>query len=222
MSIGAVSSGSSLGVQSGSGSTYVKGKKSLDDLEAALKAGDVEAAKAAFSQFQASAPTNHPANSGPIGDSTVALGQALASGDLSAAQSAVDDLKRFAPQRIAPGSGKPAGGPPPGGPPPGAGAGGGEKSKESDDKKILDEADTNHDGKVSLQEQIAYEQKLKARAEKEKAEAEKKRAAAANATGGSSAPATSGFAASGYTAASSGLSVGTGAAASSGAVDVVA
>lgn len=221
MSINAVSSGSSLGVQSGAGSTYFKGKKSLDDLEAALKAGDVEAAKAAFSQFQASAPTNRPANSSTVGDRTAALGQALASDDLSAAQSAVDDLKRFASQRIAPGSGKPAGGPPPGGPPPGAGAGGGEKSKESDDKKILDEADTNHDGKVSLQEQIAYEQKLKARAEKEKAEAEKKRAAAANAIGGGSAPATSGYTA-GYTAASSGLSVGTGDVATSGAVDVVA
>lgn len=223
MSIGAVSSASSLGAQACS--TFAKGKKPLDELEAALKAGDVEAAKAAFSQFQAGAPEKRSSADGVIGGKVDALGQALASGDLSAAQTAITDLKQITPSRIAPTSERPAGGPPRGGPPAGGGARGAGESKESE-KKDLDDADTNDDGKVSFQEQIAYEQKLKARAEKEKAEAEKKRAEAANSSSGgygatpSYAP--SGYGASAYTAESSGLSIGTGASATSGAVDVVA
>lgn len=215
MSIGAVTSASSLGAQAGS--RFANGKKSLDELEAALKAGDVEGAKAAFAQFQASAPAKRPPAGSAIGGKVEALGQALASGDLSAAQSAVTDLKQIAPSRIAPSSAKPDGGPPRGGPPPAGGARGADQSKESE-KKDLEDADTNDDGQVSLQEQIAYDQKLKARAEKEKAEAKKKRTNLANASSNGY-PVTTGNAAAGYTAESSGLSVGT---ATSGAVDVTA
>lgn len=169
MSISATN-GNATQVNAG-GHSFGKVKKALDDLQQAIKSGNLDDAKAAYSQLQASAPKGASADS-PIGRKIAAIGKALDSGDLGAAQTALDDIKKAGPRRPdGPGSGSgPPGAPPPGGPPPAAGAhrghGGGhadgdndsDSSSRSSSSSTYEAADTNHDGKVTMQELIAYAQ----------------------------------------------------------------
>jgi hypothetical protein len=70
------------------------------------------------------------------------------------------DLSALQPPKGGPGGRPPAGGRPPGGPPPGAAAGA--KKSSASSAKATDPADTNQDGKVSNEEQRAYDEKVAA------------------------------------------------------------
>lgn len=131
-----------------------KVKQAFQSLDSAMTAGDLEAAKTAYTQLQQYAPSNAgSASSNPMQQKMDALGSALESGDLQAAQTAYADVKTAMAQRPAGAQGSQGGGRPAGGPPPGGGVG---KASSSSNSVTYDPRDSNKDGAVSVQEALMY------------------------------------------------------------------
>jgi hypothetical protein len=140
------------GQQATASNSMAKFKKDFEALGEALKSGDLAAAKKAFAQLQSDAPSKTSGDD-PIGKMMEALGKALDSGDLSAAQEQYSKIEEELSKK--PPAGGPGGAGGAGGPPPAGGS--------SDD--IYDVRDTNKDGTVSSEEELAYNLKHPADAE---------------------------------------------------------
>lgn len=131
-------------------------KQSFNNLGSALESGDLSAAKTTLAELQKNAPKQASNASNPMSQKMEALSKAIDSGDVKAAQAAYADIKQTMSQRPA---GRPSG-PPPGGAPPSGGAGKASSAEDSSgSSKVYDAKDTNKDGKVSAQEELAYLQK---------------------------------------------------------------
>ena len=140
------------------GNPLAKLKKSFDDLSNALQSGNLSDAKNALAQLEKYAPPQTARGNNPLSDKINALSKALDAGDLSGAQKAFADIKNAIAQHKSGTGGPPRGAPPGGGPPPGAGHGSGASSSASSSQDY-DPKDTNKDGRVSLQEELAYDLK---------------------------------------------------------------
>ena len=127
-------------------------KQAFQSLDSALQSGDLNAAKDAYALLQKNAPPSRAGDqsNNPMQQKMDTLGKALESGDLGAARSAYADIKSAMAQRPASTGGQ--GGRPAGGPMPG----GGGKAVSGSNSKTYDPKDTNKDGTVSVQEELAY------------------------------------------------------------------
>ena len=135
---------------------FAKVKQAFQNLGTALDSGNLADAKAAFAQLEQNAPPGGGKAGNPLSEKIEALGKALDSGDLKAAKDALADIKKTISQGPPRGAGR-AGGP--GGPPPGGWAKSAGGSADTGSTKTYDAKDTNQDGKVSAQEERAYEAK---------------------------------------------------------------
>jgi hypothetical protein len=135
------------GQQVSENNSMAKLKKDFEAIGAALDAGDLTAAKKAYAQLQSDAPSKTDGTD-PIGKMMKALGEAINSGDLDSAQKQYakikEELSKNPPGGQGNGSGGAKGAPPAGG---------------SSSNDIYDVRDTNKDGTVSTQEQLAYDLK---------------------------------------------------------------
>jgi hypothetical protein len=140
---------------------FAKAKQAFDDLGSALQSGDLTTAKQALAERQKNAPQKANKGSNPLADKIDALGKAIDSGDVAGARQAYADIKSALAQRAPRAGGPPVGGPLPGGAPPRGGHGGGShgtgESSSSSSNPVYDPKDANKDGKVSLQEELAYD-----------------------------------------------------------------
>jgi hypothetical protein len=124
----------------------------------ALEAGDVEAAQSSLAEFQKNVPSREDTNN-PVAKTISKLSQALDSGDLATATSAYADAKAALARKPQQGSGtRGQGTPPAGGTPPGGSEGANSltAAKSGISTKTYDVRDTNEDGRVSIQEELAY------------------------------------------------------------------
>lgn len=113
-----------------------KARQAFSSLEAALNSGDLTAAANALTQLEKNAPTQ-AANS-PLSDNAEALGKAIEAGELSSAKDAFAEIKKAIASF--PGGGRPGAVP----------------SKAADASKAYDPKDTDKNGQVSMQEELAY------------------------------------------------------------------
>lgn len=134
---------------------FTKAKQTFDELSSALKAGNLVDAKKALDQLKQNAPAQTANGNNPMSEKMDALSKAVDSGDLTAAQNAYADIKKATPQRPSASVGG-AGGPPPGGAPGGGASKTSGASGSTSSSKVYDKKDTNEDGTVSLQEELAY------------------------------------------------------------------
>lgn len=134
--------------------SFSRVKQLFLELSNALAAGDVAAAKEAFTALQKNAPAAPVAESNPIAAKLKVVGQALEAGDVKVAQTALREVNQMLAQRPA-GSAKPRG---PSGPPPGGGAGKpiNASSSSASANKVYDPKDANQDGTVSWKEEQDY------------------------------------------------------------------
>lgn len=131
------------------GASFARVRQAFQSLATALDAGNLSDAKAAFAELQRNAPPQPVRADNPIASKIVALGKALQAGDIKSARDAYAEIQKMASQR-----GRGGG---PGGP---ASGGGGRPAAGEGDlgtAKITDPKDTNQDGKISTQEQQAYD-----------------------------------------------------------------
>jgi soluble cytochrome b562 len=137
---------------------FTKAKQTFDELGSALKAGKLVDAKKALDQLKQNAPAQAANGNNPISEKMDALSKAVDSGDLKAAQNAYADIKKAMPQRPGASTGGAGGssGPPPGGAPGGGASKSSGTSGSTSSSKVYDKKDTNEDGTVSLQEELAY------------------------------------------------------------------
>jgi hypothetical protein len=130
-------------------------QKKFSDLGSALSSGNLDDAKKAYAQLQKDVPSGGDSKN-PISSEIASLGKALDSGDLEGAQKAYSNIQQKMSQ------GPPAGGPPQGAPPQGAQTDTVQLSSKasakstSSDNKVYDKKDTNKDGTVSTEEELAY------------------------------------------------------------------
>ncbi len=133
-------------------------RQSFQQLGNALESGNLSDAKSALAELERNAPPQAGNESNPISTKVETLSKALDSGDLKAAQAAYNDIKKTISQGH-PAGGRRAGhpsGPPPGGAPPGGAKQSSNTSSSSSSNKVYDKKDTNKDGTVSMQEELAY------------------------------------------------------------------
>ena len=158
MSISAISANSSMS-QMNSNNPMAKMKQLFDDLGSALQSGNLTDAKKAFDELQRNAPSQRGDSNNPMSTEIEKLGNALDSGDMEAAQEAYSAIQDKMSQ------GPPAGGAAGGRPPQGQGAtadngqigsGSSQSTDSQSDTKVYDKKDTNKDGTVSIQEELAY------------------------------------------------------------------
>ena len=137
--------------------SFAKMKQSFDDLGTALQSGNLDDAAKALEQIKKNAPSG--GGKDPMSSKIDALSTAIESGDLKAAQDAYAQIKKSAQQRPHGAGGPPPGGAPPGGAPKGGAASSGASgtSDSSSSTKVYDKKDVNKDGKVSAQEEVAYD-----------------------------------------------------------------
>jgi hypothetical protein len=123
-------------------------KQTFDSLGSALKSGDLEAAKKAYTELQKNAPSQKGNSSNPMAADMETLGKALESGDVKAAQDAYSTIQSKMTQ------GRPAeaqGSKPQNGAKPSGGA------STSSSSKTYDKKDLNEDGTVTALEKLMYE-----------------------------------------------------------------
>jgi len=136
---------------------FAKIRQSFEDLGSALDAGNLSDAQAALAKLEENAPAAKSNGKNPMSEKMAALSEALDSGDLEGAQKAYASVKEAMasrPSGAQGSSGKAGGGAPP--------AGGGtpaSTTEASSSSKTYDVRDTNEDGKVSLEEEQAYQMK---------------------------------------------------------------
>jgi len=146
MSIAAVSSSAST-YQASQSNPFAKIKEDFDNLGKALQSGSIADAKAAFAQLQKDTPTKTGSDTHPMSADIASLGKALDSGDIKAAQNVYAKIQDKMSQ-----------GPSAGGQAAGGGKPGGSKTSGSSSASstVYDDKDTNKDGTVSIQEELAY------------------------------------------------------------------
>jgi hypothetical protein len=134
--------------------SFAKVKQLFQDLGTALESGKISDAKDAMAQIQKNAPAQAGNRNNPMSSKIETLSKALDSGDLKAAQAAYADIKNAMSQRAPAGASR-AGGP--GGTPPNGATRSSGASESSSSTKVYDKKDTNKDGTVSAQEELAYD-----------------------------------------------------------------
>jgi hypothetical protein len=127
-------------------------KQDFQNLGNALKTGDIDAAKEAYTQLQKDAPAKDGQKDNPIAAQVEAIGKAIDAGDIETAKSAFNKVTETISQRpsMSNNGGKP-GGMPSGGAPKSSGS-----SDSSQSSKSYDKRDSNKDGTVTYQEAILY------------------------------------------------------------------
>jgi len=147
MSISSISSNTST-YQTSQTNPFSKIKEDFDNLGKALKSGNLSDAKAAFAQLQKDSPAKTGSDSTPMSKDIAAIGKALDSGDIKTAQDTYSKVQD-----------KIAQGPKAGGQVGGGGKPGGAKPSDSSSSssKVYDKKDTNKDGTVSMEEELAYD-----------------------------------------------------------------
>ncbi|MCE9611648.1 MAG: hypothetical protein K8R23_15730 [Chthoniobacter sp.] len=125
-------------------------KQAFQSLGTALDSGNLSDAKAALAQLEKNAPPGAAKAGNPLSAKIEALSKAIDSGDLKAAKEAFADIKKTIAQGPPKGAGRHGR---PSGPPPGG------SSDTAGTTKTYDAKDTDQDGKVSKQEEQAYEAK---------------------------------------------------------------
>jgi hypothetical protein len=143
MSISGISSSVSS-FQTNQANPFSKVKKDFESLGIALKSGNLDDAKKAYAQLQKDAPTQGGKEDNPMSSDIDALGKALDSGDLKAAQEAYTKIQEKISQ------GRPTRGHR------GAKINSTSQAGSLSDSKVYDVKDTNKDGTVSYEEEIAY------------------------------------------------------------------
>ena len=138
-----------------------KMKQLFQRLGSALESGNLSDAKKALSQLRANAPASANNDGNPIAQKIVALGRALDSGDIEAAQAVYNSV----PQMMSQPSGGVAQARGSGSPPPAiAPASGANKLTSGEDtssgtSRVYDPKDSNKDGTVSWNEEQSYNMK---------------------------------------------------------------
>jgi hypothetical protein len=152
MQVNSVASSISGSYQASGSKSFAKVQQDFQNLGDALQAGNLADAKKAFDQLKTDAPVPTGNQDDPLSAAMDSLGKALDAGDLKAAQKAYSQIqdaisqKASAGGRGGPGSRASGGGTRP------SGSGGSSQSSKTYDKK-----DTNQDGTVSAQEEMAYD-----------------------------------------------------------------
>jgi soluble cytochrome b562 len=154
MSISAISSGTST-YQTTQTNPFAKFKEDFDALGKALKSGNIDDAKKAYTQLQKDMPSNSSNN--PMSSDLQTLGKALDSGNLTAAQDAYSTIQgKMSQGKPSSGDNTSGGTSSISGSSTNIGSSSGTTSTSSS-SKVYDKKDTNKDGTVSLQEEMAYD-----------------------------------------------------------------
>ncbi len=131
-------------------------KQLIQRLGSALESGNLSDAKKALSQLRANAPSSANNDGNPIAQKIVALGRALDSGDIEAAQAVYNSV----PQMMAQPSGRMALARSGGGPPAeGVNKSMSGESTSSDTSRVYDPKESNKDGTLSWNEEQSYNMK---------------------------------------------------------------
>lgn len=149
--------------------SLTKMKQLFQNLGTAVNSGNLTDAKAILDQLQAAAPTQGGTENNPVSASIEALSSAVESGDVKAAQDAYADVKKTMSQRPAASAQRSGGarGAPAGESASGGAGKSGSASGSSSSSQVYDEKDTNKDGEVSWQEELAYSLKHPAETEED-------------------------------------------------------
>jgi hypothetical protein len=151
MQVNSVTSSICSSYQASGANSFAKMQQDFQNLGDALEAGNLTDAKKAFAQLKTDAPALSKGNNA-LSTEIDRLGEALDSGDLQSAKEAYSQVKEALAQKASSGTRGASGGKPSGGGAKPSGAGGSSQSSKTYDKK-----DTNQDGTVSAQEEMAYD-----------------------------------------------------------------